>query len=153
MKFLMRYILSIFLVLFFAVTVVHAQSLQDAFRYAGTGVIAQKLKLTLIAQNLANFTTLEDSETGLPWQKRFAVLKPSDDGVRVVSIEKSTRPFGVYFDPAVPMSNAEGFTAYPNVNLPDEMVDMTYSEVVFEANINSIKTTKGLYKNFIDIMR
>ena len=149
----MKHVMILVLFLIFSSSLAKAQSLQDAFRYAGTGVIAQKLKLTLIAQNLANFTTLEDSATGLPWQKRFAILKPSDDGVRVVSVEKSTRPFGIYYDPAVPMSNSEGFTAYPNINLPDEMVDMTYTEVVFEANINSMKTTKGLYKNFIDIMR
>lgn len=149
----MKYVACVLTLLIMCSMWMPAQSLQDAFRYSGTGIVAQKLKLTLIAQNLANLTTIEDATTGLPWQKRFAVIKPAEDGVRVASIEKSTRPFGAYYDPAVPQSNADGFISYPNVNLPDEMVDLAYTEVVFEANINSMKTTKGLYKNFIDIMR
>jgi len=134
-------------------TLANARSLDAAFTYISSGIVVQKMRLTIIAENLANLTTQEDEETGLPWQKRYAVLVPGVDGVRIKSIEKSDEPFGKYYDPAVPQSNAEGFTSYPNVNLPDEMVNLAYTEVMFEANITAFKTTKSIYKNFIDIMR
>jgi flagellar basal-body rod protein FlgC len=130
-----------------------AQSLNDAFDYSLSGVTAQKVRLTLIAQNMANLTTLEDENTGLPWQKRYAVLTPGESGVRVVSIEKSNKPFGKYYDPAVPQSNADGYVAFPNVNIPDEMVNLAYTEMIFDSNITAFRTTKALYQNFVDAMK
>ena len=106
-----------------------------------------------IAENVANLTTLEDQNTGLPWQKRFVVLEPDPQGVRVVRVGKSTAPFGKYFDPAVPQSNEMGFTAYPNVNLPDEMVNLAYTENIFEANITAYKATKAVYQSVVDMLK
>ncbi len=130
-----------------------AQSLDDAFDYSLSGVTAQKVRLTLIAQNMANLTTLEDENTGLPWQKRYAVLTPGENGVRVVSVEKSNKPFGKYYDPAVPQSNADGYISFPNVNIPDEMVNLAYTEMIFDSNITAFRTTKALYQNFVDAMK
>lgn len=139
--------------LFLGFTSLAAQSLDDAFRYSQSGVTAQKIRLTLIAQNMANLTTFEDENTGLPWQKRYAVITPDQDGVRVVSIEKSNKPFGKYFDPAVPQSNADGFVSFPNVNVPDEMVNLAFTEMVFDSNITAFRTTKALYQTFIDTLK
>jgi flagellar basal-body rod protein FlgC len=133
--------------------IVHSQNLDDAFKYSLSGVTAQKVRLTLIAQNMANLTTLEDENTGLPWQKRYAVLTPGENGVRVVSVEKSNKPFGKYYDPSVPQSNADGYVAFPNVNIPDEMVNLAYTEMVFDSNITAFRTTKALYQSFIDAMK
>lgn len=130
-----------------------SQGLDDAFDYSASGIIANKVKLTLVVQNLANQSTQEDLNTGLPWQKRFAVLEPDEKGVRVVSIERSNKPFGKYWDPAVPQANADGFMAYSNVNLPDEMVNLAYTEIMFEANLTTFRTTKAIYQNFIDILK
>ena len=109
--------------------------------------------MSYIAENIANLTTLEDQETGLPWQKRFVVLEPDAGGVKVVRIEKSKAPFGKYFDPAVPQSNELGFTAYTNVNLPDEMINLAYTETVFEANVTVFKTAKMMYQNVTDMIK
>ena len=149
----MKQSLLVLLFLFVFSSTLMAQSLADAMNYSATGMVAQKLRLTLIAQNMANLTTLEDEDTGLPWQKRFSVLKPTETGVRTVSIEKSTKPFGKYYDPAVPQSNMDGFFSYPNTNLPDEMINLAYTEVVFEANITTFKSTKKLYESYIGIMK
>jgi flagellar basal-body rod protein FlgC len=153
-----RHTLFTFLSLVFAhltmsILPLFSQSLDDAFKYSLSGVGAQKIRLTLIAQNMANLTTLEDENTGLPWQKRYAVLTPGENGVRVVSVEKSNKPFGKYYDPAVPQSSVDGFVSFPNVNIPDEMVNLAYTEVIFDANITSFRSTKALYQSFIDAMK
>ena len=134
-------------------SVIVPQSLEDAFIISESGMLTQKLRLSLIALNIANLSTYEDQETGLPWQKRYAVLEPDPLGVRVARIEKSKRPFGKYYDPAVPQSNAEGFTAFPNVNLPDEMVVLAYTETLFEANTNAFKATKTMVQQVLDILK
>ncbi len=132
---------------------VWGQGLDDALRFSSTGIMVQKMRLSIIAQNLANLTTLKVEETGLPYQKQYAVVKSSPNGVRVASIEKSTEPFAKYFDGAVPQSDENGFFYYPNVNLPDEMMNMTYTEAIYEANIAAFKTTKALYQSAIDALK
>lgn len=135
------------------VTPLFGQGLDDALRFSSSGIMVQKLRLSIIAQNLANLTTLKVEETGLPYQKQYPVIKASPDGVRITSIEKSTEPFGKYFDGAVPQSDENGFFYYPNVNLPDEMMNMTYTEAIYEANIAAFKTTKALYQSAIDALK
>ncbi|NBV41150.1 hypothetical protein EBR96_00040 [bacterium] len=133
--------------------VVYGQGVDNAMQYSTTGLMVQKLRMSLIAQNIANISTLKVAETGLPYQKQFAIIESTADGVRVKSIEKSNEPFGRYFDPAVPQSDENGFFYYPNVNLPDEMTNMTYTEAMYEANITAFKTSKALYQAAIDALK
>ena len=146
-----RYAISILIVALS--TAINAQTLEDAFIISQTGIIAQKVRVALIAENVANITSIQDEETGLPYQKRYAVLEPDELGVKIVSIEKSKRPFGKYYDPAVPQSNAEGFVSFPNVNLPDEMVTLAYTETMFEANTTAFKATKTMVSNVIEMLK
>ncbi len=147
---MIKWIASLLIVL---VLPTFAQTLEDAYEISFSGIAAQKVRLSLIALNIANATTLEDEETGLPFQKRYAVLAPDPKGVRVVKIERSKRPFGKYYDPSVPQSNVEGFTAYPNINLPDEMVNLAYTEMLMEANTTAFKATKQMITNVLEILR
>lgn len=132
---------------------VQGVGLDEALRYSASGIIAQKVRLTTTARNIANITTLRVEETGLPYQKEYVVLEASPDGVRVKSIEKSNEPFSRYFDPAVPQSDENGFFYYPNVNLPDEMMNITYTEAMYEANVSAFKTGKALYQAAIDALK
>ena len=143
----------LFLLLIFTSDLIHGRSLDQAFLYSSSGILTQKLKISYIAENIANATTLEDESTGLPWQKRYVVLSPDENGVKVTRVGRSTLPFGKYYDPAVPQSNSEGFVSFPNVNLPDEMVNMSFTETVFEANVNAYKTTKAVYQSVAEMIK
>jgi flagellar basal-body rod protein FlgC len=127
--------------------------LDDALKYSATGIMVQKMRLTIIAQNIANVSTLKVEETGLPYQKQYPVVESTADGVRIKSIEKSNEPFSRYYDPPVPQSDENGFFYYPNINLPDEMMNMTYTEAMYEANISAFKTSKALYQAAIDALK
>lgn len=148
-----KYCIVLCVFLFVAAQAIFAQNLDDAIRFSGSGILVQKIRLGLIAQNLANLTTLKVEETGLPYQKQFAVVQSSPNGVRISSIERSTEPFAKYFDGAVPQSDENGFFYYPNVNMPDEMMNLTYTEAMYEANIAAFKTTKALYQSAIDALK
>lgn len=119
-----------------------------------SGVLAQRLRMTVVAENLANLMTLKDEETGLPYQKKYVVLQSSGfSGVRVSSIERSKEPFGRYFDPAVPQSDEDGYFYLPNTNMPNEMVVLKHSEAMFDANINAFKLSKAMYQTAIEILK
>jgi len=134
-------------------SVVTAQTLEDAMDINTSGIMVQRLRMTIVAENLANIMTLKDEETGLPYQKKYAVLTTSPKGVRVKSIERSREPFGRYFDAAAPQSDEDGFFYIPNVNMPNEMVTLKHSESIFEANVNAFKLSKAMYQTAIELMK
>jgi flagellar basal-body rod protein FlgC len=131
----------------------YSQTLGDAFDISASGIVAQKIRLTIIAENVANITTLKDEATGLPYQKQYAVLEPSPKGVRISAVEKSNEPFGKYFDPDLPQADESGYYYHPNVDLPIEMVNLNYTELVYDANISVFKSTKTMYQQAIDILK
>jgi flagellar basal-body rod protein FlgC len=135
------------------VSPIMAQTLDDSLRISMSGVMAQRVKLTIVAQNIANVMSLKDEETGLPYQKRYAVLEPSPDGVRVASVELSTAPFAKYFDPAANQTDELGFFYYPNVNLPTEMMVLNYTEAIYDANVNVFKVSKAMYQTTLEILK
>ncbi|RAP33538.1 hypothetical protein DID75_01875 [Candidatus Marinamargulisbacteria bacterium SCGC AG-410-N11] len=130
-----------------------AQSLDDAFIVNTSGVLTQRMKMTIIAQNLANLMTLKDEETGLPYQKKYLALEAVKTGVKVKGVERSTEPFGRYFDPAAPQADENGYFYLPNIDLPTEMVNLKHTEAMFEANVNAFKLTKTMYQTATDLMK
>ncbi len=130
----------------------YAQSLESALEASLSGIIAHRIKLSTVAKNVANLSTLRVEETGLPYQKEYTVFEAYKGGVRVKSIEKSTEPFFNYPDGGPPQSSG-GYTSFPNINLPEEMMTMSYSETMIEANIACYKNSKQLYQQTIDILK
>jgi len=130
-----------------------AQTLDDAMAINTTGIISQRLKMTVIAENLANLVTLKDEETGLPYQKKYVSLEASETGVRGVGVERSQEPFSRYFDPAVPQADENGYFYLPNVNLPHEMITLKHTEAMFDANINAFKLSKAMYQTAIELLK
>ncbi len=132
--------------------VVQAAGLDDAFKISSSGMLAQKFRLKLINENIANIATLQ-TETGLPYQKKYAVLESTPSGVRVSRVETSKEPLPRYFDDANPLSDADGFFYFSNVNLPDEMVDMSFTEILYEANVNAYKSAKAMYQQSLELLK
>ena len=129
------------------------KTLEDAFKVNMSGILAQRAKMMIVAENVANINTLKDEETGLPYQKKYIELESTTKGVKVKGIKRSTEPFGRYFDPAAPQADENGYFYYPNVNLPNEMMTLTFTESVYEANITALKVTKSMYQSAIELMK
>ena len=128
-------------------------TLEDAFQINVSGIVSQRMKMTMTAENVANLMTLKDEETGLPYQKKYLVLEASDIGVKGVDNERSTEPFSRYFDPAAPQSDEDGYFYLPNVNMPNEMVTLKHTEAMYEANINAFKLTKAMYQSTMELLK
>ncbi len=130
-----------------------AMSLESALDASTSGMIAQKIRLATIAENVANNSTARVEETGLPYQKKYTVMEPYKGGVRVKSIEKSREPFYTYPDGTGPDTMQDGNRWWPNVNLTEEMINLSYTEVMYEANATCLKTTKAIYQAVIDTLK
>jgi flagellar basal-body rod protein FlgC len=134
----------------------------DTFNIAVSGLHAQRERLQTIATNMANARTTRTAEGG-PYQRRMPVFSaeavdPFGDAmdraaqrVTVTEIATDTRPPVRVFDPAHPDSDAEGYVAYPDINVLQEMVDMMTTNRSYEANASVVEATRDMALTALNI--
>ncbi len=128
---------------------------------------SQRKRMDVIASNLANVQTTS-SEEGGPYKKKEVVFKAVDvsdnkgfastmmkkaEGVDVDGIKESDKPFQQVYNPGHPDANKEGYVTFPNVNMMEEMTDMTAAARAYEANVNVMTTTKEMFIKTLDIIK
>jgi flagellar basal-body rod protein FlgC len=122
---------------------------------------AERLRLDVIASNLANANTTRTAEGG-PYVRRNVVFtatpmespfgatlealseEGAQQGVRVTDVVDDPTPPRLVFDPGHPDANPEGYVAYPNVNPVTEMVDLMAATRAYEANVQAVNATKKM---------
>lgn len=129
---------------------------------AASGMAAQRLRVQLIAANIANSETTRTSEGG-PFKKKEAVFQVQPmgvnavgqpfTGVRVAEVTTSKDPFISKFDPNHPDANAEGVVMFPNVNPVEEMVNLTEASRAFEANVAIVRAVRAMTLSAQDLLR
>ena len=106
---------------------------------AASGLTAERLRMDVISNNIANVNTTRTAEGG-PYRRQMVVFQPRDnqrefsrilsqqidagEGVRVTGITRDESPARLIFDPQHPDANRDGYVEMPNINIVNEMVDM-----------------------------
>jgi len=135
-------------------------SILQIFDIASTGMAAQRLRVQLIASNIANSETTRTKEGG-PYRRKDAVFEAQDlsfsgalsaAGVRVAGIQTSQEPFLTRYEPDHPDADANGLVSYPNVNPVEEMVNLTEASRAFEANVAVVRAAKAMATSALQIL-
>jgi flagellar basal-body rod protein FlgC len=122
---------------------------------AATGLNAQRIRINVIAANMANAKTTRTEEGG-PYTKKNVIFEQvlrdkHKGGVRVQRIIPDTKPAMLVYEPGHPDANEEGYVAYPNINPVEEMVNMLEASRTYEANVTIINTAKQMAQAAISI--
>lgn len=132
-------------------------SLLKTMEISASGLTAQRLRLDIIASNLANAETTRTDE-GVPYRRQVPVFREVLDrvsgmskGVEVVGILRDNSPFRMVYDPGHPDANQGGYVLYPNVNPVVEMTDMISATRSFEANLTLITSAKSMFLKALEI--
>lgn len=132
-------------------------SLLSSMNISASGLTAQRLRLDLIASNLANIETTRTNEGG-PYRRQVPLFREMLDqftgmtkGVEVSAIIKDNSPFRMVYDPGHPDANPEGYVLYPNVNPVIEMTDMISATRSYEANLSLITAAKSMFLKALEI--
>ena len=120
---------------------------------AASALQAEKVRMEVISQNIANANTTRTSKGG-PYQRqivRFETIMANQFDpysakaeVRVAGIEMDNRPFKIMHQPGHPDADADGMVRYPNVNVHEEMADLIASSRAMEANLSIIRTARQM---------
>ena len=143
---------------------------------ASSGLTAQRTRLDVIANNLANADTTRTTEGG-PFRRSRTIFRPRVEqpywrgpylpayldnnpqrGVRIVKIEKDLdKKNRLVYDPshpdAIKSGPRKGYVEYPNVNVVEEMVDMISASRSYEANVAVINGAKTMFQRALEIAR
>ncbi|MBM7623527.1 flagellar basal body rod protein FlgC [Sporohalobacter salinus] len=140
----------------------------NGMNVSGSGMTAQRLRMDLISNNIANINTTR-TEDGGPYRKKSPVFKakggqkfsiPSLDssntsqtgqGVEVLNIKESSKPPKLVYNPQHPDANEEGYVKMPNIDIASEMVDMVSASRAYEANVTALNTSKQMFKSALKI--
>ena len=138
---------------------------------AASGMTAERLRMDVISNNIANANTTRTQEGG-PYHRRYVVFRPRDDrhqksfekflrdssrdrkpgeGVRAVRIEADDTQGPLVYDPGHPDANADGYVERSNVNIVAEMVDMITAHRAYEANTTTISAAKSMITKALEI--
>ena len=133
----------------------------SAVDIAMSGIKAQRTRMNLIANNLANAQTTRTPGGG-PYRRQVAIfrgeqigpsLKPERFGVRVKEIRDDPSPFRQIYDPSHPDANEDGIVLYPNVNLAIEMINLLSAQRAYEANIDVIMSDRQMTQKAMEIIQ
>ena len=139
----------------------------DSLNISGSGLTAQKYRMDIVAQNLANADTTR-TEAGGPYRRKLVVLEEigsngtfaqalrasagqANGGVRVQQVLDDTDDFKVEYDPTHPDANADGYVQLPNVDTTQEMVDMMSASRLYEANVTAFNAMKAMASKALEI--
>lgn len=139
----------------------------DSFVISASGLTAERLRLDVIADNIANISTTRSTKGG-PYRRRtvifaqrvrqlqnkeYSARQMEGAGVKVVRIIEDQNPPNVIYDPLHPDANEKGYVSYPNINIVNEMVDMLTATRSYEANATVFEASKGMALKALEIGR
>lgn len=141
----------------------------SSFRISASGLAAERLRMDVIANNIANVNTTRTEEGG-PYRRRqvvFQALSAGEPagragmkgtlapgrGVAVAAIVEDPSPPRLAHDPGHPDADATGYVAMPNVDAVREMVDMISATRAYEANAAALGAAKTMAMRALDIGR
>ena len=119
----------------------------------GTGLLAQRERLSLIASNLANANSVA-GPGGQPYRALEPVFVAAPTGasamaVTVAGVVQSTAPPRMQYDPGSPLANRAGYVAGSNVEPVQQMVDLIDATQNYQAQIAVLSQSERLDQTII----
>lgn len=128
--------------------------ISTTFKICGAGLAAQRTKMDVVAENLANVTTTSTPEGGA-YKKKVVNLSSQNVSfkdrmrdavkeVKVESIQETTVGMKTVYDPSNPAADKNGNVTMPNVDVMREMTDMIMAARAYEAVATAFDATKNM---------
>ncbi len=141
----------------------------SAMEIISSGLTAQRARLNVTASNLANAHTTRTVEGG-PYRRKDPVfatepihtrfrellgdeLARKAQGVRTVDIVEDTGSPRMVHDPGHPDADENGFVAYPNVSVVEEMINMMMASRAYDAGATAMQSMSSMARAALRIGR
>jgi flagellar basal-body rod protein FlgC len=138
-------------------------TLWSAINASASALDAQRARMEVAVSNLANAESTRSAD-GRPYRRREVVLEsmPFDPtaggevqatGVKVAAVLEDQSEFRKRYDPSHADADAEGFVSVPNVDVPEEMVDMLGAARAYQANLTAIGLIRDTLQRALELAK
>lgn len=143
----------------------------DSIDIAASGLTAERLRMDVTAENLANAQTT-NGPGGQPYRRQEVELAqiggssfgqqlagalggsaPTAGGVEVTGIVDDPTPDQLVYDPGNPSANKQGYVRMPNVNPITEMTDLISESDSYQADVTAMSTAKTMYSSTLSLLK
>jgi len=140
----------------------------DSIDIAASGLTAERVRMDVTAENLANADTTQGAN-GQPYQRQEVVLAQAGGfgatlqaamgnastpgGVEVAGVVSDPTPDQEVYDPGNPAANSQGYVKMPNVNTVEEMTDMIDESRSYDADVTAMTTSKSMYTATLQLLK
>lgn len=141
----------------------------NAMDVAASGMTAQRTRMDIISQNIANVNTTRD-ENGEPYKRQTVVFQENANasfehilsnkletyeakGVKIAAIVEDTTEGSMIYDPAHPDADENGYVTLPNVNTVTEMTNMIDASRSYEANATAFNAAKAMAAKGLELFQ
>ena len=145
-------------------------SIFTSFNVNASGMTAQRYRMDIISENVANMNTTR-TEGGGPYRRKVVVLESQSNqtafqaalerargnqsqqqgGVRVAEIAEDPSDFKLVYDPTHPDANDQGYVEMPNVDLVKEIADAMATNQAYSANVTAFNVLKQVAAKGLEI--
>ncbi len=145
-----------------------------AIDIAGSGLSAERVRMDVTSENLANAQTTRGAG-GQPYQRQDVELQqvgsagfgttlagamnpralPAQPGggVQVTGIVADGTPDQQIYDPGSPDANAQGYVKTPNVNTVTEMADLISESRSYQSDVTAMQTAKSMFTSTLGLLK
>jgi flagellar basal-body rod protein FlgC len=146
-------------------------SLFGGLEISASGLTAERLRMDVTAENLANAQTTRGAN-GQPYRRKEVVLQEapgsfgaslskamgggesgSTGGVQVAGVVQDSSPLKRVYDPGHPDADAQGYVSMPNVDTVTEMVDLISASRAYEATVTAMNAAKQMFSHTLELLR
>lgn len=142
----------------------------DTFNVNASGLTAQRYRMDVISENVANANTTR-TEDGTPYKRKIVTFEEKNGnyekfdtifgrassrfkghGVKVTGTFEDNKTEGsLVYDPSHPDADENGYVTYPNVNIITEMTNLIDASRSYEANATAFEASKNMAKQGLNI--
>jgi flagellar basal-body rod protein FlgC len=142
----------------------------DALNISASGLTAERLRMDVTSENLANAQTTQ-GPNGQPYQRQEVELQSvggnfgtslaqamgsssaPPGGVQVTGIVADKTPDQLVYDPGAPGANKAGYVRMPNVNSVTEMTDLIDESDTYQSDVTAMSTSKTMYTDTLQLLK
>jgi flagellar basal-body rod protein FlgC len=139
-------------------------NLLSAITASASALDAQRARMEVAVSNMANAESTRGPD-GQPYRRREVVLETQSfdkvlsagtlhtAGVKVAEVVEDASAFRQRYEPSHPDADENGFVSVPNIDVPEEMVDMLGAARAYQANLTAIGLIRETVQKALDLAK
>lgn len=143
--------------------------LLSAVNAAASALDAQRVRMEVAVSNMANAESTKSAD-GKPYRRRDVMLQTSQpdafgaalssasdpggaNGVKVAGVIEDQKPFKRLYQPTHPDAGPDGYVEMPNVDVPEEMVNLLGAARAYQANLSAIGLIRDTVQKALELAK